>query len=84
MEDNKVSKKKYGMFLEKLEGKLESIDKTLTNYSNKFITVENYCEKYIPIKIQNMILDNIKIFVSKEVLQKLKSQENKVYTEITE
>ena len=43
------------------------------------MTLENYTEKYIPIKMESMILDNLKLIISKENMQKLKSVENKVY-----
>lgn len=49
------------------------------DYQNKLIALENYAEKYIPIRVQNMMLDNFKLVVGKEAMTKLKGQENKLY-----
>ena len=46
--------------------------------------MENYCEKYVPVKIQSMIMENVSFFVNKDIMNKLKSKENKLYTEITD
>jgi hypothetical protein len=46
--------------------------------------MENYCEKYIPVKIQSMIMENVSFFVNKDIMNKLKGKENKLYTDLTE
>ena len=51
IERGKIDKAKYSEFLVGLEVKLGDIDSDIVDHGNKIITMENYAEKYIPIKI---------------------------------
>eukprot|EP00347_Sterkiella_histriomuscorum_P001021 403373643 len=84
LDNSKLSLTKYYEFLDGLEKSLINLDEVSSSHQNKLITIENYIEKYIPVKIQTIVMDNIRLFVNKETINKLKGQENKVYQEITE
>lgn len=58
---------------------MTELDDVTLRHQNKLITLENYCEKYIPVKIQSMLIENIRVFVNKDIINKLKSKENKLY-----
>ena len=59
------------------------MDDITLRHDNDLKSIENYVEKYVPCVIQNQIIDNLSMFVSKEIIHKLKSQSNKVQANLT-
>ena len=55
----------------------------IQQHGNDIKSIENYVEKYVPCNTQNQIIENLSMFVSKEIIHKLKSQSNKVQATLT-
>lgn len=73
-------------FEEFLNANLErgySVDDGLAKHENNIKSLENYLEKYVPVNTQNMIIENLKQFVSKDIIARLKSQSNLVQAHLT-
>lgn len=66
LDDEKLAQKKYEEFLGGLDKKLEVIDNFIVEHQNKLVALENYTEKYIPMKTQNIILSNLKLVVTED------------------
>ncbi|CDW75226.1 UNKNOWN [Stylonychia lemnae] len=84
LDQTKLNVTRFTECCDKFDKLMAKLDDVAVNQQNKLITIENYCEKYVPVKIQTIVMDNIKLFVNKETMQKLKSQENKIFHEITD
>lgn len=79
----KVEKAAFNEFLEANENKVLDLEDALTKHDNNIKSLENYVEKYVPNNTQNLIIENLKQFVSKDIISRLKSQSNKVQAELT-
>ena len=44
--------------------------------------MENYVETYIPVKIENMIIENMRLVLSEDDMTHLRSEENKLYSQL--
>ena len=62
----------------------QNFDIKLDKQRDDQLTLEHYCERYIPIQIQNMIIDNMNLVLKKDQLDVLKSEQNKLYRRIQE
>ena len=49
---------------------------------DQLLTLEHYSERYIPVKIQQMIIDNMKVIHDQDKVDLLKSEKNKLYSRI--
>jgi hypothetical protein len=78
LEKRKVDLKTFDQFLNRNEERGYTIDDALAKHENNIKSLENYLEKYVPCNTQNMIIDNLKQFVSKDIIAKLKSQSNMI------
>lgn len=74
----KVELSVYEEFLFANENKILDLKDECKEHENSIKSLENYVEKYVPCKTQNLIIENLKLFCSKEVIARLKSQSNKV------
>lgn len=68
----------FDEFLVSNENKIFEMDETILSHDNHIKSLENYVEKYVPCNIQSQIIGNLKQFVSKDIINRLKSQSNKV------
>jgi hypothetical protein len=59
------------------------VDDALAKHENNIKSLENYLEKYVPCNTQNLIIENLKQFVSKDIIARLKSQSNMVQAHLT-
>lgn len=55
--------------------KLDKID-------NNTSTLEHYAERYIPIQVQNMIVENMRYLHDEDMITRLTSEENKLYSRL--
>ena len=46
------------------------------------MTIEHYSERYIPMQIQNMIIDNMRVIHDDHIINRLIGQENKLNSRI--
>ena len=44
--------------------------------------MENYVETYIPVKIEHMIIENMRLVLSEDDMTHLRSEENKLYSSL--
>ena len=67
---------------EKLTTELADFDVKLDKQRDDQLTLEQYCERYIPIQAQGMIIDNMNVVMTPEQIERLKSEENKLHARI--
>jgi hypothetical protein len=80
---NKLDNTEFHKFQEGNAARLGDIDIESQRHDNDIKSIENYVEKYVPCNTQNQIIDNLSMFVSKDIIHKLKSQANKVQATLT-
>jgi len=56
---NKTEKKLFNTTTDKLKQELNAIKNDLEENINRTATTENYLEKYLPLRIQNIISENV-------------------------
>jgi len=78
LQKSKVEQYEFEDFVRKNDEKGYVVDDFLTKHDNNIKSLENYLEKYVPCNTQNLIIENLKQFVSKDIISRLKSQNNYV------
>lgn len=78
IEKQKVQLHVYQEFVRNNEERMLDIEDINTKHDNNIKSLENYVEKYVPCNTQNLIIENLKQFVSRDIIARLKSQTNKV------
>jgi hypothetical protein len=73
LDKNKVSRDEFEDFVASNGNRLEDMSDQMAQHGNDIKSVENYVEKYVPCNTQNLIIENLAQFVSKEIIHKLKS-----------
>lgn len=56
--------------------------KTLEEHHNQSLTIENFMEKYMPIKVQTQISDTLKAIVDKKLRKNLENFETQKFEEL--
>lgn len=82
VEIQKLDKHLFHDRVEKLETELADFDVKLDKNRDDQLTLEQYCERYIPIQCQGMIIDNMSVCLDSEQIDRLKSEENKLQARI--
>eukprot|EP00826_Nyctotherus_ovalis_P004043 TRINITY_DN10838_c0_g2_i4.p1 TRINITY_DN10838_c0_g2~~TRINITY_DN10838_c0_g2_i4.p1 ORF type:complete len:138 (-),score=46.20 TRINITY_DN10838_c0_g2_i4:42-455(-) len=59
LDNNKTEKKQFNVEMDRLRLDLNSVKNDLEENINRTATTENYLEKYLPLRIQNIISENI-------------------------
>ena len=54
----------------------------LDTIENNTETLEHYTERYMPIQIQNMIIENMRYIHDEEIIGRLTGEENKLYSRL--
>ncbi len=49
------------------------VEEINVQHGNDIKSIENYVEKYVPCNTQNLIIENLSQFVSKDIIHMLKS-----------
>ena len=85
--DEKVEKQYMDSKYETIEDGIETLDRSMSIYDNRIISLENFIDKYVPIQIQSMITDSIKPLVQSETQSKrymkfVEKQMNKLHEKI--
>jgi len=62
-------------FTEQMSGYDAKLDKQRDDQ----LTLEHYAERYIPVQVQNMIIENLKRIHDDRTMKKIRSEENQVY-----
>ena len=57
-DNNKADKKLFTTEMDKLKHELNTVKNDLEENRNRTATTENYLEKYLPLRIQNIISEN--------------------------
>ena len=52
---DKISNNQYKVGILELEGMILKVHSVMDYFSNEFLRIENFIEKYMPLKIQNQI-----------------------------
>lgn len=61
---------------------MHQYDQKLDKQRDDQLTLEHYTERYVPIQIQNMIVENMKVIHDEKTISQLTHEENKVHTRI--
>jgi hypothetical protein len=68
-----VSRDEFEDFVASNGNRLEDMSDQMAQHGNDIKSVENYVEKYVLCNTQNLIIENLAQFVSKDIIHKLKS-----------
>ena len=49
---------------------------------NQIMIMENYMENYVPVQVENMIIENFRHVCNEEEMTKLRGEENKLYSSL--
>ena len=85
--DDKVDRLYMNSKYEVIEDGIETLDRSMSIYDNRIISLENYIDKYVPIQIQAMITESIKPIIqsetqSKRYMKHVEKQMNKLHEKI--
>lgn len=75
MEQDKIGKDEYSKFSAKYQRLFQDMEDHMLEQRDNQKTLEHYCEIYIPIQMQNMIIDNLQLVVPPEDFKVLKTAE---------
>eukprot|EP00347_Sterkiella_histriomuscorum_P002179 403369162 len=79
---DKLSKCEFETALNEVKDQLYSINKVMDEFSNEFLRVENYIEKYIPLRMQNTISETLDNVLQVKDKKKLREYEEKKFFEL--
>ena len=68
-----MSRDEFEDFVASNGNRLEDMSDQMAQHGNDIKSVENYVEKYVLCNTQNLIIENLAQFVSKDIIHKLKS-----------
>ena len=57
---------------------MEDLDISLAKTNDDLKTIEHYTERYIPIKVQEQIMDNMRMVLTTSQMEFLESEDNKM------
>lgn len=66
----------------KVDNKLRDMDALCEGNKDDIMTLEHYTERYMPIKIQDMIIENMRLIHPDTVMARLMSEENKLFLKL--
>ncbi len=69
-------------FKEQTNNNLKDFFLQLEKQRDDIMTIEHYSERYIPMQIQNMIIDNMKVIHEEPIINRLIGHENKLNSRI--
>ena len=49
---------------------------------DNLLCLEHYTERYLPVQIENMIIDNMQVVLEEDMIKRLKGEENKLYNRL--
>ena len=49
---------------------------------DNLLTLEHYTERYLPVQVQNMIIENMQVVLDEDMIKRLKGEENKLYNRL--
>ena len=49
---------------------------------DNLLCLEHYTESYLPVQIQNMIIENMQVVLDEDMIKRLKGEENKLYNRL--
>jgi len=78
----KMEKKEAAKVEEELSERIKTAKFAAEDTMRGLVSTDNYLEKYLPFKIQNMISECITFITGNEQYQKLKEFEEKLYTKL--
>lgn len=78
--EKKLDESKFKAKMGKIDKSSGQIKVLLENTINHFKTIENFIEKYMPIKIQNQISDTLKYVLDKKIQKKLDHYQKKKFS----
>ena len=73
---DKVSQADKKSMIKKIEEDMEAYDIKLDQQRDDQKTLEHYCERYLPLKTQQMIQENLFSILTPEQIEKLQGHEN--------
>ena len=82
MKQEKADIKKVMQELNKIHEQSNGHSKTLQDHHNHTLTIENFIEKYLPIRIQTQISDTVKAITDKKLKKHLEEYEAAKYEEL--
>ena len=69
-------------FKEQTNKSLQEFSLLIEKQRDDIMTIEHYSERYIPMQIQNMIIDNMKVIHEEPIINRLIGHENKLNSRI--
>ena len=69
-------------FKEQTNKSLQEFSLLIEKQRDDIMTIEHYTERYIPMQIQNMIIDNMKVIHEEPIINRLIGHENKLNSRI--
>lgn len=78
LQDGKLSLADFEVIKNELNFKLEQLDVGQSQMKSDMMTLEHYTERYIPIQMQQMIIENMKMVLSSTQVDVLRSEQNKM------
>ena len=69
-------------FKEQTNKSLQEFSFLIEKQRDDIMTIEHYSERYIPMQIQNMIIDNMKVIHEEPIINRLIGHENKLNSRI--
>ena len=59
-----------------------NFDIKLAKERDDLLTLEHYTERYLPVQIENMIIENMKVIHDEDMVKRLVGEENKLYNRL--
>ena len=84
LDNEKHSKQEFAVDLNKVTGMIEKLRLDSENHGNHFAMIENFVEKYIPIRIQSTISEVLSLVLPYRERNKLADYEKKRFKELHE
>ena len=75
---NKLNVKDFFKFQRFMEGQMANMDAKTSKQEDDVQTLEHYCERYIPLQVQTMIMENMKLVLTPKQMEILQGEENKL------
>ena len=79
LDERKVPRNEFDAFVKETQQDLYNKEIRVDSIKSNLLTLEHYCERYIPMKIQSMLIENMKVIHGQEMIDLLTSEENKLF-----
>ena len=62
-----------------IDQRVQGFDAKLDKQRDDQLTLEHYAERYIPVQVQSMIMENLRAIHDEDTMKLVKNEENAVY-----